>query len=52
MAQSDPNPEKPTVLRPVEARAGRLGRPVLIVLVVSTILAILGMWFSGLVQTG
>jgi hypothetical protein len=52
MAQPNSNPEKPTVLRPVEARAGRLGRPVLVVLVVSMILAILGMWFSGLVQVG
>jgi hypothetical protein len=50
--QQQDHDEKPVVLEPVEARQGFLGRPVLIVLIVSTVLAAIGLLFSGLVTLG
>jgi hypothetical protein len=44
------NDQEPVVLKPVEARQGLLGRPVLVVLVVSISLAIAAMIFSGIVS--
>jgi hypothetical protein len=52
MHKGSENDGDPTVLKPVEARQGLLGRPVLVVLIVSTILAVIAMFLTGFIRIG
>jgi hypothetical protein len=49
MTDNKSDGEEEIVLTPVEARQGRLGRPVLIVLVVSTLLTIGALFAAGVI---
>jgi hypothetical protein len=52
MSKEPDRDDQQVVLDPVEARQGFLGRPVLIVLIASTILAAIGLFLSGTLTIG